>query len=205
MADSFSLAFCLLFFFFLFPSSLAFAVAYAVVWGRRAAPVLRMALSVTLPSAHSSSQITTGCQRNYGFGAQVSAVWQGSRSALGLSRSRKGQCLHVEGLRQPGLSAGAKFPSPSPNPGQGTLDKAPAPSQRGRLVGGEQRVLPPLHPGQAAEGSRNEGASRTACCCRNETGGSWVLEGGKHFPPSWVLSPTPRSAFGRALLPGKHR
>ena len=47
--------------------------------------MLRMALSVTLPSAHSSSQITTGCQRNYVFGAQVSAVWQGSSSALGSS------------------------------------------------------------------------------------------------------------------------
>lgn len=39
--------------------------------GRRAAPVLRMALSAAPPSAHSSSQITAGCQRNYGFGARV--------------------------------------------------------------------------------------------------------------------------------------
>lgn len=39
--------------------------------GRRAAPVLRMALSATPPSAHSSSRITAGCQRNYGFGARV--------------------------------------------------------------------------------------------------------------------------------------
>lgn len=81
MADSFVLALSA------FPppflSSLlpAFAGAYAAVWGRQPAPVLRMALSRTLPSAHSSSQITTGCQRNYGFGARAAAGWQGSGSA----------------------------------------------------------------------------------------------------------------------------
>lgn len=82
---------------------------------------------------------------------------------------RKGQCLHVEGLRQPGPSAGAKFPSPSPNPGQGTSDKAPAPRQRGRPVVGPAGAAAPA-PGQAAQGLRSEAAPCAGCCCGDGMG-----------------------------------
>lgn len=86
--------------------------------GRRAAPVLRMALSAAPPSAHSSSQITAGCQRNYGFGARV------------VQPARAAAPCRPRPPAPPAWSCGAAGRAPSHHPvlrwGRGRSDKGTA-------------------------------------------------------------------------------
>lgn len=142
----------------------AFAVAYAGVWGRQSAPVLWMALSVTLPSAHSSSQITTGCQRNYVIWSSSFCSLAGQQLCAGLSRSAKASSAWP-GLKQelgmwPALNCCPhplrQSPSPEPAWKPGPLGAPQA----------EQRVL--LAPGPCTAWARG---TKPFCINRGGTGG----------------------------------